>query len=195
MRRRLRDRAGCAVHEARKPKASTGGAGSVLSMLSRLDRRAYGQGRGAARERPRLLHVDGIDVEAPLEQNLIYLRNHDVPGVIGKIGTILGEESSTLRISRWGGRSRRRVPDSRVRRLPWCTWMGLCRSSCWKSCDLRCSRRSVSCSRTTREGERRESGCSKRANAELRDQDSAPSSAAVCGSRRATPWSASGSAA
>ena len=39
---------------------------------------------------PRLLHVDGIDVEAPLERNLIYIRNRDVPGVIGRIGTVLG---------------------------------------------------------------------------------------------------------
>ena len=37
-------------------------------------------------EAPRLLHVDGIDVEAPLERNLIYMRNRDVPGVIGKRG-------------------------------------------------------------------------------------------------------------
>jgi D-3-phosphoglycerate dehydrogenase len=45
---------------------------------------------------PRLLHVDGIDVEAPLERNLIYLRNRDVPGVIGKVGTILGESSINI---------------------------------------------------------------------------------------------------
>ena len=37
------------------------------------------------------LHVDDIDVEAPLERDLIFLRNRDVPGVIGKVGTILGE--------------------------------------------------------------------------------------------------------
>lgn len=47
-------------------------------------------------EAPRLLHVDGIDVEAPLERNLIYLLNRDVPGVIGKVGTILGEESINI---------------------------------------------------------------------------------------------------
>jgi D-3-phosphoglycerate dehydrogenase len=40
--------------------------------------------------------VDGIDVEAPLERNLIYLRNRDVPGVIGRVGTILGEESINI---------------------------------------------------------------------------------------------------
>jgi D-3-phosphoglycerate dehydrogenase len=45
---------------------------------------------------PRLLSVDDIDVEAPLERNLIYLRNRDVPGVIGKVGTILGEHKINI---------------------------------------------------------------------------------------------------
>ena len=56
---------------------------------------------------PRLLHVDGIDVEAPLERNLIYLRNRDVPGVIGKVGTILGEESINIADFSLGRRSER----------------------------------------------------------------------------------------
>jgi D-3-phosphoglycerate dehydrogenase len=49
--------------------------------------------------------VDGIDVEAPLERNLIYLRNRDVPGVIGKVGTILGEESINIADFSLGRRS------------------------------------------------------------------------------------------
>jgi D-3-phosphoglycerate dehydrogenase len=40
--------------------------------------------------------VDGIEVEAPLERNLIYLRNRDVPGVIGKVGTILGDHQINI---------------------------------------------------------------------------------------------------
>jgi D-3-phosphoglycerate dehydrogenase len=40
---------------------------------------------------PRLLNLDGIDIEAPLQGTLISIRNKDVPGVIGRIGTILGE--------------------------------------------------------------------------------------------------------
>jgi len=39
---------------------------------------------------PRLLRVNGIDVESPLEGTLLYVRNHDVPGVIGKMGSVLG---------------------------------------------------------------------------------------------------------
>ena len=48
------------------------------------------------KDTPRLLHVDGIDVEAPLERDLIYLRNRDVPGVIGKVGTILGKHKINI---------------------------------------------------------------------------------------------------
>jgi len=43
-----------------------------------------------------MLHIDDIDVEAPLERDLIYLRNRDVPGVIGKVGTILGENEINI---------------------------------------------------------------------------------------------------
>jgi D-3-phosphoglycerate dehydrogenase len=83
---------GLRVQEAHKAKVSTGGAGSVLSIYLKSSKEEHmvkgAVLRGTA---PRLLHIDGIDVEAPLERNLIYLRNRDVPGVIGKVGTILGK--------------------------------------------------------------------------------------------------------
>jgi D-3-phosphoglycerate dehydrogenase len=47
-------------------------------------------------EQPRLLEFDGIDIEAPLEGNLLVCRNVDVPGVIGRIGTILGEHGVNI---------------------------------------------------------------------------------------------------
>ena len=45
---------------------------------------------------PRLLTYDGIDIEAPLYGTLVAIRNHDVPGVIGRIGTILGENGLNI---------------------------------------------------------------------------------------------------
>src|SRR5262252_6115730 len=45
---------------------------------------------------PRVLRIDGIDVEAPLKGNIIYLRNKDVPGVIGRVGTVLGEHGVNI---------------------------------------------------------------------------------------------------
>jgi D-3-phosphoglycerate dehydrogenase / 2-oxoglutarate reductase len=88
---------GLTVHEERKPKASTGGAGSVLSISIKTQKTTHVVKGAVLREdTPRLLHVDGIDVEAPLEQNLIYMRNQDVPGVIGKVGTILGKHGINI---------------------------------------------------------------------------------------------------
>ncbi|HZQ68061.1 MAG TPA: phosphoglycerate dehydrogenase [Terriglobales bacterium] len=88
---------GFAIHEARKPKSSKGGAGSVLSLLLRTSSEEHLVKGAVLHERaPRLLNIDGIDIEAPLERNLIYLRNRDVPGVIGQIGTILGEHKINI---------------------------------------------------------------------------------------------------
>jgi D-3-phosphoglycerate dehydrogenase / 2-oxoglutarate reductase len=54
---------------------------------------------------PRLLSYDGIDIEAELAGTLIVVRNRDVPGVIGRIGTLLGE--AELNIASFAlGRSR-----------------------------------------------------------------------------------------
>ncbi|HTZ96008.1 MAG TPA: phosphoglycerate dehydrogenase [Terriglobales bacterium] len=88
---------GLRVQEARDAKSSTGGTGSVLSISVKIEQEEH-LVRGAVlhNNTPRLLHVDGIEVEAPLERNLIYLRNRDVPGVIGKVGTILGDHSINI---------------------------------------------------------------------------------------------------
>jgi len=88
---------GLRVHEQHKAKSSTGGSGSVLSILLKTSGQEH-RVKGAVLHghAPRLLSVDDIDVEAPLERNLIYLRNRDVPGVIGKVGTILGEHKINI---------------------------------------------------------------------------------------------------
>jgi D-3-phosphoglycerate dehydrogenase len=45
---------------------------------------------------PRILRFDGIDLEAPLEGTLLLTRNRDVPGVIGQIGTVLGNQGVNI---------------------------------------------------------------------------------------------------
>jgi len=45
---------------------------------------------------PRVLAIDGISVESQLAGTILYLRNLDQPGVIGKIGTILGEQGVNI---------------------------------------------------------------------------------------------------
>lgn len=44
----------------------------------------------------RVLGVNDVDVEAPLRGVMIFIRNQDVPGVIGRIGTLLGARSINI---------------------------------------------------------------------------------------------------
>ena len=88
---------GLNVHEAHKAKASGGGAGSVISILLKTSKEErLVKGAVLHGHAPRLLGVDDIDIEAPLERNLIFMRNRDVPGVIGRVGTILGEHKINI---------------------------------------------------------------------------------------------------
>ena len=45
---------------------------------------------------PRLLSTDGIYVETRLDGHLVYVTNEDVPGVIGRVGTILGDNGINI---------------------------------------------------------------------------------------------------
>lgn len=75
----------------------TGGAGSVLKLtLHSSEGDASASATVLHGTSPRLLTYDSIDIEAPLYGTLIVIRNHDVPGVIGRIGTILGEHSLNI---------------------------------------------------------------------------------------------------
>jgi D-3-phosphoglycerate dehydrogenase len=82
---------GIRVHEE-KNSAAIGGAGSVLKLtLHTNSAEASASATVLHGNSPRLLNLDGIDIEAPLQGTLLTLRNLDIPGVIGRIGTILGE--------------------------------------------------------------------------------------------------------
>ena len=99
----------------------TGGSGSVLK-LTLHSTGADGQATDTSASAtvlhgtsPRLLTCDGIDIEAPLQGTLVAIRNHDVPGVVGRIGTILGEQG--INIANFAlGRSTRsvRIPQGQA---------------------------------------------------------------------------------
>jgi D-3-phosphoglycerate dehydrogenase / 2-oxoglutarate reductase len=87
---------GIQVHESKKDGVATGIADAVCVRLKtsadeRLVRGAVLRGSSL-----RLIEVDGINIEVPLEGHLIYLRNRDVPGVVGKVGTILGQHNVNI---------------------------------------------------------------------------------------------------
>jgi len=45
---------------------------------------------------PRIIELNGAEVEAPLEGNLLLMRNRDVPGVIGRVGSALAENGINI---------------------------------------------------------------------------------------------------
>lgn len=88
---------GIRLHESRATKAPGGGAGNVLSVMLKTQKHER-MVRGAVLhgESPRLLGIDDIDVEAPLDGHLLFMRNRDVPGVIGRVGTVLGNHKINI---------------------------------------------------------------------------------------------------
>jgi D-3-phosphoglycerate dehydrogenase / 2-oxoglutarate reductase len=87
---------GIRVHEDKR-ESHRGGAATVLSIeLHASSGTRHATATVIHDAQPRLLEFDGIDIEAPLEGNLLVCRNLDVPGVIGRIGTILGEQGVNI---------------------------------------------------------------------------------------------------
>jgi len=87
---------GIRIQEDRKEFA-VGGAGSVLKLtLHSASGDVSASGTVLHGNAPRLLSLDGIDIEAPLTGTLLAIRNHDVPGVIGRIGTVIGEQGVNI---------------------------------------------------------------------------------------------------
>jgi D-3-phosphoglycerate dehydrogenase len=48
------------------------------------------------RMQPRLVEVMGFDMDIVPEKHMLFIRNEDVPGMIGKLGTILGEHGINI---------------------------------------------------------------------------------------------------
>ncbi len=86
---------GIQVQEQKKPEDLS--AGNLISLSVRTQ---HGEHRARAAvlhsRYPRLLDLDGFRVEAPLEGHLTVLRNRDVPGVIGQVGTVLGKNQINI---------------------------------------------------------------------------------------------------
>jgi D-3-phosphoglycerate dehydrogenase len=114
---------GIRIHEDKREHIP-GGTGASLRLSLHWSRKSgtgsdQGDWTGLATvlhgHSPRLLSYDGIDIEAELSGTLAVIRNHDVPGVVGRIGTILGEHQ--LNIGNFAlGRSG--VTKARSPRLP-----------------------------------------------------------------------------
>ncbi|HEY6851835.1 MAG TPA: phosphoglycerate dehydrogenase [Terracidiphilus sp.] len=87
---------GIRVHEE-KTESHRGGSASVLEIeLHTVSGSSHATATVIHDEQPRLLEFDGIDIETPLEGNLLVCGNLDVPGVIGRIGSILGDHGVNI---------------------------------------------------------------------------------------------------
>ena len=87
---------GIQIHEDRK-EAPSGAVADVLSIMLKTATDQHRVRGGVLRGTSlRLLGVDSIQIEVPLEGKLIYLRNLDVPGVVGKVGTLLGRHNINI---------------------------------------------------------------------------------------------------
>jgi D-3-phosphoglycerate dehydrogenase len=56
----------------------------------------------------RILGINDVDIDAPLRGTILFIRNQDVPGVIGRVGTVLGNRKVNIASFALG-----RNPDSR----------------------------------------------------------------------------------
>ncbi len=80
---------GIEISRSRVRRAGRGADWIELETSSGEHRRSV-TGKLTSREEPRLLRVDGFRVEVTPRGPLLFVRNDDVPGVIGALGTILG---------------------------------------------------------------------------------------------------------
>jgi D-3-phosphoglycerate dehydrogenase len=79
-------------------RAECGFPGMIQMVLTtdqgavRVEGAVVGEGRP-----PRLVSVDGLVFDAPLEGPTLFFRNDDVPGVIGRVGTFAGEKGINIK--------------------------------------------------------------------------------------------------
>jgi D-3-phosphoglycerate dehydrogenase len=93
--RRLAAERGIDVVETRsaRPRNFT----NLLSVkLHTSDGERWVEGTVFEQSGPRLVLLDGIAVEAPLDGTLIVIRNQDQPGVIGEVGSVLGRHGVNI---------------------------------------------------------------------------------------------------
>jgi D-3-phosphoglycerate dehydrogenase len=63
-------------------------------------------GYGAKAREGRITEINGFHIEATPHGHMLVMRNHDVPGVIGRVGTILGEHGVNISHFHLGRRER-----------------------------------------------------------------------------------------
>jgi len=68
----------------------------VLRLEGEGDQNAVSGTLVGPRHQPRLVEAMGFDLDIVPEKHMLFIRNEDVPGMIGKLGTILGEHGINI---------------------------------------------------------------------------------------------------
>ncbi len=59
-------------------------------------RQRYVAGTIFGKSEPRIIDVEGIDIEAAIAPHMLFIRNHDAPGFIGRLGQALGQANINI---------------------------------------------------------------------------------------------------
>ena len=93
--RKILDERGILLIESRSNRVRS--YSNLISVRLKTDHREeWIEGTILSQENLRLVSVDGIDIEAPLHGTILFIRNNDTPGVIGQIGTLLGNSQINI---------------------------------------------------------------------------------------------------
>jgi D-3-phosphoglycerate dehydrogenase / 2-oxoglutarate reductase len=120
---------GVAVSELHSARRATYSNSLGIGIFTESEE-ATGVGMVGARGNLHILGLNNIDIEAPLRGIIVLIRNQDVPGVIGKVGTILGDHNINIATFTLGRNNQQaialvnvddRVPDDvleKIRTIP-----------------------------------------------------------------------------
>ena len=86
---------GMAVDEVRQTQRGAYGTYVRLTVRTARQERSVA-GTVFSDGRPRIIQIKGIGLEAGFEPNMLYVTNHDRPGFIGRLGTLLGNEGVNI---------------------------------------------------------------------------------------------------
>ena len=91
---RIAEKRGLSISESRHGRSY--GSDSLTIVVQTDEGRHTAEGTVFADGSPRLISVDGIYVETRLIGHMVFTKNIDVPGVIGRMGTLLGENKINI---------------------------------------------------------------------------------------------------
>ena len=76
---------------------------SVINLYVATDTRTFNvTGTLFTGKEPRIVNIEGVPVEAALSSHMLFIRNNDTPGVVGRVGTLLGDAGQNIADFRLG---------------------------------------------------------------------------------------------